>query len=486
MPVSLDQMLRDLEAQHQAAERRRDHHHRLARSILQRARNEGRPDVTPAEFTEIDRLAGERDRAARELAAIAPRLAEVRAAHRDDLAWLNRASETHPTGVARPYSAGTASLSVIRNERTYNPDRDREVKGKPGSAFLLDVGRGFLGDPLANERLTRHQHEELAERPGLAYRSVPSGNFTGFVVPQYLVDLYAPAVAAMRPFADICNQHDLPEQGMTVNLGRITTPTSVGLQATENTSVATQDIDDTLMTENVQTAAGSVQVSRQAIERGVLTEEVTTNDLMRRYATTLDSTLINQATTGLAAISTSQSYVNATVDTTAIPAFWKQLIQAQNTVEGVLLAQAQPSHFIMSPRRWNWATAAVSSSWPVVAGTSVPPQSWAVSLTKEYGPKVRAQLPNGMLITVDANISTACLGTAITGGTQDQVYAVAAEECHLWTDPDAPVMVRAEQPAAASLGILYVAYGYFAYSFRRYPGASVNVNGTGLATPSFV
>src|SRR5207244_200397 len=161
----------------------------------------------------------------------------------------------------------------------------------------------------------------------------------------------------------------LPPEGMTVNLGRITTPTSVGLQTTENTTVANQDIDDTLLTENVQTAAGYVQVSRQAIDRGLLTEEVTTNDLLRRCATTLDSTL--------------QTYTNATVDTTAIPAAWKQLIQGQNTVETTLLAQAQPSHFIMHPRRWNWFTAAVSSTWPVVAGTSVPPQSWAVQLTKE-------------------------------------------------------------------------------------------------------
>ena len=305
------------------------------------------------------------------------------------------------------------------------------------------------------------------------------------MVPQYLIDMYAPAVAAMRPFADICNHHDLPEKGMTVNLGRITTPTAVGLQLTENTSVTTQDIDDTLLTENVQTAAGSIQVSRQAIDRGVLTEEVTTEDLFKRYATTLDSTLINQAATGLAAISTAQTYANATVDTTAIPAFWKSLIQAQNTIEGNLLAQAAPSHFVMSSRRWNWATAAISSSWPVISGTNVPPQSWAAQLTKEYGPKVRAVLPNGMLITVDANISTICLGTALTGGTQDQVYAVAANECHLWEDPNAPVLIRAEQPAAASLGILFVAFGYFAYSFRRYTGASVNINGTGLATPSF-
>ncbi len=66
----------------------------------------------------------------------------------------------------------------------------------------------------------------------------------------------------------------------------------------------------------------------------------TLNDLFRWYAITLDSTLLNQATAGLAAVSTSQTYMNATVDTTAIPATWKAIIQAQNTLEGVLLAQA--------------------------------------------------------------------------------------------------------------------------------------------------
>jgi hypothetical protein len=77
------------------------------------------------------------------------------------------------------------------------------------------------------------------------------------VVPQYLTDMYAPKVQAMRPFADICNKHDLPPDGMTVNISRITTGTSTALQATENVAVSETDIDDTLLTENVQTAPAS-------------------------------------------------------------------------------------------------------------------------------------------------------------------------------------------------------------------------------------
>lgn len=483
MRTTFDQLLRDHELRHLAVERRRDSALAAVKLIADTAQREGRATLTPEESDRVEQSFAARDRAKVEMRELDEQLAQLRAQIADERQMTSRQAESHPTGVRMP--AYDHAARIGREARTYHPGRDREAGGTPGTAFLLDVGRGFLGDPLAQDRLVRHQREELAERsPGALVRAT-SSNFAGFVVPQYLVDLYAPAVAAMRPFADICTHHDLPPQGMTVNVGRITTPTSVALQSSENTTVSNQDIDDTLLTENVQTAAGYVTVSRQAIERGQLTEGVTTDDLFKRYATTLDSTLINQAATGLAATSTGQTYTNATVDTTAVPTFWKQLVQAQNSVETALLAQAPPSHFVMSPRRFNWASAAVSSSWPVIAGTNVPPQSWALQLTKEYGPSVVAELANGMRITKDANVSTACSGTALTGGTQDQVYVVAADECHLWESPDAPILIRAEQVASASLGIQFVAYGYFAYTMRRYPGAFVVVNGSGLATPSF-
>lgn len=78
-----------------------------------------------------------------------------------------------------------------------------------------------------------------------------------------------------------------------------------------------------------------------------------------------------------------------------------------------------------------------------------------------------------MRVTVDANVPT----TVSTN--QDEIYVVAADECHLWEDPDAPVFIRAEQAAAATLGVLLVIYGYFAYSFRRYTNGVGRIVGTG-------
>ena len=111
--------------------------------------------------------------------------------------------------------------------RTYTPEND-----KGGRQFLLDVLRSFASrDIEAETRLAAHMHEERVERQGQQFRAVGTGAFTGLVVPQYLTGMYAPATAPLRPFADICNKHDLPDDGITINISRITTPTGVGLQA---------------------------------------------------------------------------------------------------------------------------------------------------------------------------------------------------------------------------------------------------------------
>src|SRR5262249_52498575 len=107
-----------------------------------------------------------------------------------------------------------------------------------------------------------------------------------------------------------------------------------------------------------------------------------------------------------------------------------------------------------------------------------------MQLTKEYGPAVRAQLPNGMLVTVDGDVRTAWLAQATTGGTQGHGYAGPAQGWHLFEDPSA-VLIWGEQTAGATLGILFLVYGYFSYTFQRYSGQSVVVNGTGFAPPSF-
>jgi HK97 family phage major capsid protein len=394
---------------------------------------------------------------------------EAEQAREEEIAQLSQ--RVTPTGARTP--GQDRRIRVGAEERTYRPDLDAR-----GQSFERDVTAAFLGDYEAQERLARHMREERAERGEQLQRAVGTGAFTGLVVPQYLTDMYAPAAAARRPFADACRQHGLPPSGMTVNISRITTASSVALQAAENDAVSETNMDDTLLTIAVQTAGGQQTISRQAIERGTGIEPVVLDDLFRRYATNLDSTLINQATTGLSAAATAVTYTDASP--TAAEAYPK-IIQGLSEVEAAMLDQASGDNIaVMHSRRWYWLQAAMGSTWPMITQPGIVEQTLGANFATAYGRGVRGVLPNGTPVIVDNNIATN-LGA---GTNEDEIYLVDRMECHLWEDPSAPMFIRAEQPKAANLGVLLVVYGYFAYTFTRY-AHSRKVSGTGLVTPTF-
>lgn len=378
---------------------------------------------------------------------------------------------------ARRYEAAakhTGAAKVTREARTYNPGVDRN-----GAQFLRDVALRHYNDFDATERLARHMAEERVER-GAAIESRAAGTsaFAGLVVPQYLIDLVAPAAAAARPLADICNIHQLPAAGMTVNISRITTATSAAAQ-TENSSVSETNIDDTLLTESIFTVAGQQTLSRQAIERGTGTEDVTLNDLVRRYHTALDSKLINDATTGLTNVAQAVTYTDASPTAAEL---YPKVLQGQSQLEAVMLDQGVGDLYaVMHSRRWAWMQSQVGTSWPFIGQPGYPVQAGGANFATGYAQGVRGVLPNGIKVVVDNNIATN-LGA---GTNEDEIYIVNAAELHLWEDPMAPMYIRTEATAAASLGVLMVVYGYAAYSFRRYTNGHQKVSGTGLVTPTF-
>jgi hypothetical protein len=407
-----------------------------------------------------------------ELTAVDARIADLEVELRADQAATALAAQTRDTGVRAP--AYDQVHRIGQEKRTYSPETD-----KRGGGFLRDIASAFFGDYTARDRLERHRQEERAEGR-LVERAAGTGAFAGLTVPQYLTDMYAPAAKAMRPFADLCNKHDLPPAGMTINISRITTATSTALQASENAAVSETNIDDTLLTENVQTIAGQQTLSRQALERGTGVEDVMLDDLFRSFATTLDSTLINQATTGLDAISAAAASIAYTDGTPTAAELWPKLLDARQRIESALLdTQADETVAVMHARRWAWLQSQVGPNWPFIVQNMGPAMAGGEDYGKTYGAGYRGNVA-GINVVVDNNISTVA-----GAGTEDRIYVVNKREMHLWEDPQAPLLIRAEQPAAASLGVLFVVYGYFAYTFRRYPAASAQIQGTGLIAPTF-
>lgn len=469
--MNIDDLITSIEAELEQAKRDRERALSEIKFTIATVNKEGRAGFNKEERERVEQLRETANRRKSEIPEIQGKLDDARAIKVDELEVEALNQQRTQTAVApRPYDR---VARVGSEERTYRADTDRK-----GTQFLTDVARTFLYRDLESEqRLTAHLREERVERAQYMNRAVGTGAFAGLTVPQYLTEMYAQKTRELRPFADICNKHDLPSDGMTVNISRITTGLSTALQATENTAVSATDMDDTLLTENVQTAAGQQTISRQAIDRGSGIEEVVMDDLFRSYATTLDSTLISQAVTGLAAIATANTYTDASPTASEL---WPKIHQAAAGVEAAMLGFAVPSHVVMHSRRWYWIQSQVGTSWPFLAQPNVPTQAGGVNLATAYGSGARGILPNGMLAVVDNNI-----GTTLGAGTEDEVYVVPEDECHLWEDPQAPVFIRAEQPAAASLGVLLVLYGYFAYSFRRYANSHQKISGTGLIAPTF-
>jgi hypothetical protein len=470
MPGMTD-LIAAIEVELEACQMRRAKTMKERELIITVAQQEGRSNLTEEEDERIDALREQHDKEKKAEAGIRAKLATAQEVAAESAENERAAKETKATDVRKPAYDGVARVGT--EERTYRPDTDPY-----GTAFSMDVLRQFASNDIqAQDRLSRHMAEERVERAQYLTRAVGTGAFTGLTVPQYLTDLYAPSAAALRPFADVCNKHPLPSDGMTVNISRITTATGVALQATENAAVQETNADDTLLSPAVQTAAGQQTVSRQAIDRGTGIDDVILQDLFRQYATRLDNTLINQASTGLAASGTAVAYTDASPTGAEL---YPKILGAQAGAEAALLAQAVPDLAVMHSRRWYWLSSQMSSTWPLVNSVGIPTQAAGVNFNQGYNGGVRGILPNGLKVIVDNNCST-----AIGAGTEDEIYVTASDECHLWEDPNAPMYIRAEQPAAANLGVLLVVYGYFAYTFGRYANSVQRVSGTGLIAPVF-
>lgn len=473
---NVDELITQIEVQLEMAEKKRDKSSAEIQAILALATGESR-GATAEEQERINELFATGEKAKTEIADTKRSLENARRVKAEELEIAAANEERTPTNAASSRPAYDRVARVGQEERIYHRGND-----PAGGKFIRDIARNFLDQsPDAQYRLSRHMQEERVERAEYLQRAAGdagTGAFAGLVVPQYLTDMYAPATANLRPFADICNKHPLPANGMSVNISRITTATSVDLQSAELAAVDATSVDDTLLTESVQTAAGQQTLSRQAIDRGTGVEDVVMDDLFRRYASKLDSLLITQATTGLSAVAQAVTYTDTSPTAAEL---YPKILGASANVESALLTYGQATHAVMHSRRWHWLSSQLTAQWPFINSPNIPVQAGGTSNAVGYDRGVRGLLPNGLQVIVDNNIAT----NGGAGTNEDEVYVVPQNECHLWEDPNAPVFIRAEQPKAANLGVLLVLYGYFAYSFRRYTNGMGKVSGTGLVTPTF-
>jgi HK97 family phage major capsid protein len=356
-----------------------------------------------------------------------------------------------------------AAATTVKSEpRTYRAEGEH--------SFIADAyAAQFRGDYSAQERLARHLNEERVER-----RDVTSANFAGLVVPQYLTDLAAPFARAGRPTADIARKHALPASGLTLNISRVTTASSVA-QQTEGAAVSETNMDDTLLTINVNTYAGQQNVSRQALERGTGIDSLVMADLVSAYHTSLDAAMLTQMNSDISQVIT---YTDASP---TVAELYPKILDAVQRIQTNFFGG--PNVIVMHPRRLAFILAAVdSTNRPLAVPTPNGPMNAFASGASSVVYGNSGYSIAGLPVVTDANVIT----NNGAGANEDLIYIGNSQELHLWEDgAGEPMLLRFEQPKGAELDVTMIVYGYAAFTAKRYPNAFAYIGGTGLVTPTF-
>ncbi len=352
------------------------------------------------------------------------------------------------------------------------------------SSFFADAYAMRHGNYGARERIERHQRQMT---DAVESRAVGTAAFGGLVVPVYLPEEFAEILHNGRPFANAVRQEPLPPDGMTVVVPRAQTGVSTASQATENTAVSETNPDyDNDLTLNVRTIAGSVDVSRQSLERGTPgLDRILYADLVEDYADQLDSQLINgDGTAGTHVGVLNATGVNAVTYTDAtptVPEIWPKLADGEqqivtNRKRGTGILE------VMHPRRWGWFKAALDGSnrpW-IVSDAEGPYNTAGIRRVFDLG-QIVGELGTLPVLT-DANVPTN-LGVGVD---EDAIVMLRPDDSILWEESDgAPRELRFEEPGGKTLTVTLLVYGYSAFTAERRPEAVSTITGTGLIAPTF-
>ena len=426
----------------------------LIDATLNRAADETR-DITEIELANIQALKMEIEKLDERIEQITD--LEVRKAKAAELAASVDGHETE--------TRSAAPARVTREEPTYHERSNFD--------FLADaIAAEFGGSYDAKERIARYQNEVRIEK-----RDSSTSNFAGLVVPQYLVDQFAPLRRAGRPVADISTMRPLPAAGMTVNIGRLTTGVTSYVQTSENSAPTESSPDDTLLTVNVRTIASMWDLSKQAVLRGTGIEDQLLGDAIRSYHTLLDGQIINgNGTSGNHLGILNTSGINATTYTDASPTwaeFFPKLVAAISDISSNFYGGA--THIVAHPSIVGcWLRALDSTNRPMFNSTAGNPFN-APGTFDQPGYFSGLQIL-GLPVIQDANVPTN-LGT---GTNESAVIVGDFRESYLWEDNgSSPLYVRFEQPDG-NIAIRTVVFGFSAYTAGKYPTAFSAIGGTGL------
>lgn len=354
--------------------------------------------------------------------------------------------------------------------REKSPYEQRGIAG-----FFSDVLAAHRGDSEARERLAKVALDEARSRGAdFEKRVTTAAQMGGFMVPQHLVDLYAPPARPKRPFADALEPMPLPPEGTTVVIPRVTTGAATG---SNETSIRTQDLSVVNASVPVVQVQGRLPFSKLAVDRGSISFELAFRDLLDAYDSELDRQLISgnggEEHTGVLQLSGTNAVTYTDTTPTASELYRKVLDAVQRVESQAFFADL----IVLHPRRWAWLRAESDTSGrPLFPGTPDRVNAAGDSSGSGYG--VGVGTIGGVPVVTDANVPTN-LGA---GANEDAIIVVSRREIPLMEDAGGPFFVEIQD---GSNIVNFIIWGYSAFAAARRPTAISVITGTGLVTPSF-
>lgn len=384
------------------------------------------------------------------------------------------------TAVISPPEGGSTTLTA-REPLVYS-------EHSPHS-FFADMMRRETHDGAA-DRLRRHEAqmrvetarrersdalrfgEHLAAHDAEVRVNPNSTTGTGgeFTPPLWLIDKYASASRAGRPFADLLNPIVLPSGVQSIHIPRMTTGFLTGAQ-TDGSATPSGDIVTVDANSTVVTIAGQADVSQQLFDLTPIGfDAVAYTDLNRDYNRKLEAQLLtgtgsNGTVLGVSNVSniTSVSGTGATTIATIWPLFGQVCAQVSNN------RLLRPEIWLMAGRRWFWIASSIDSSNRPIAS----PHSEAHSTDL---PKAGGEFPIGSVLGVPVWTD----GAIPAGTSADTAYALRPSDMFLWEST--PKFITAPNPDSGTLQMRLSMHRYVAFVPQRYP-AGIGLL-TGLPQPT--
>jgi HK97 family phage major capsid protein len=416
------------------------------------------------ENTEIDALVAERGQnVAREGELREQELGEIRA----DRARLEIVG-----------SAGVAQTSVINEPNpVYRKDDHTTSFFRDLAAFQLNTNVGTTTLSEARGRLAAAQETRAGDM------TTAAGAGGEFAPPLWLVEDFIALARAGRVTADLVQKDVLPSGISSVNLPKVATGASAGVQATQNSALSDTAMTTTSVSSGITTVGGKQIISMQLLQQsGIPFDRVILQDLAKAYAVQVDKQVLygsgaSGQVTGLVTNAVNNAFTSASpapASVTNANSLYYVISKAAAAVQTALYNPADA--IIMHPNRWAWILGSVdANSRPLV----IPAGPQFNGLGNVGGPVAQgfAGSFGGYNVYTDPNIST----TANSATNQDEIYVLRRDEHWLW---ESPVQTNSfDATYADNASVLFRILGYLAFIGNRYTGACQSIRGTGLIAP---